>query len=217
MGPKANLRVTAIRHRVAQIGVEADGRLAFCEEFVSHGGCHRAGETPPALLKWRVNGAHGSTAPQATSNSRHCDGLTIDHPEQISSSAGRTFHMGWIRRRIVGDCLLVKGNEPFSQQWNVSGARSAHRALDTGIARRVCEHMNALWDRGLKLPAHRDRVLDKPMGGLIGAHNAWGANCHRHLCELPALSSIEISEQDRPSRPLHRAMARCSQRPKTEV
>jgi len=77
--------------------------------------------------------------------------------------------------------------------------------------------MNALWDWGLKLRAPGDRVLDKPMGGLIGAHNAWGANGHRRLRELLALSSIEISEQDRPSGRLHCAMARRSQRPKTQA
>jgi hypothetical protein len=77
--------------------------------------------------------------------------------------------------------------------------------------------MNTLWDWGLKLRAHRNRVLDKPMGGLVGAHDTRGANGHRSLRELLALSSIEISEQDGPFRPLHRAMARRSQRPKTQA
>ena len=77
--------------------------------------------------------------------------------------------------------------------------------------------MDALWDWGLKLRAHRDRALDKPMRGLIGAQNTWGANGHRRLRELMALSSTEVTKQDRPSGPLHRAMARRSQRPKTQA
>src|SRR5215471_21775795 len=72
---KADLRVTAVRRGIAQIGVEAEGRFAFCEEFVGHCRCHRARVTPSAVLRWRVNGTHGAGPPQATRNGRHCDGL----------------------------------------------------------------------------------------------------------------------------------------------
>src|SRR5215467_2045356 len=102
--PKTDLRVTAVRRGIAQIGVEAEGRFAFCEEFVGHCRCHRARVTPSAALRWRVNGTHGDGPPQVTRIRRHCDGLITNLEHRAGADKELTHAACRLLAQIASKC-----------------------------------------------------------------------------------------------------------------
>ena len=146
-------------------------------------------EVPLDLRLWSL-GAPGHCAMQWPGRAILLGDLDRAECQQFAEAN----HGHW-RTRRCGYGLLVKRNKPFEQHRRVGGAHCERRAPSTGIASWVREHMRCG----------------------IGSSNSAPIAIARSTNQGAVWSAPDVSQQDCPSGPLHRAMARRSQRPKPQV
>src|SRR5262245_15282238 len=121
------------------------------------------------------------------------------------------------RYRIVWHRLAQKGDGPIGIEIGALGIHDTCMTGCAGINGAFVERMNSLWYRFGKCRAEAGSMGGEPWRGLIGSHDTRVVKSGSRFGQRTALTLVDFTQHDRPSRRLHSAGTGCSERPAAKV